>query len=180
MTSVWYQLSPNHDNFACVNSTMLHSPMSKTIANHSPTEIRPAANFRQSKFAQPEPWQVEVFHDGECPLCRREIQMLRWMDRRQRIRFTDIAAEDFDPANYGKTLPDFIDEINGRLPDGSWLTGVEVFRRLYSACGLSWLVAPTRLPGVSQVLAWSYRVFARNRLKLTGRCGPGASECKIT
>lgn len=27
-------------------------------------------------------WQVEVFYDGECPLCLREIKMLRWMDRK--------------------------------------------------------------------------------------------------
>ena len=38
----------------------------------------------------------EVFYDGECPLCMREIRMLRRMDRRGRIRFTDIAAPGLD------------------------------------------------------------------------------------
>ncbi len=121
-------------------------------------------------------WQVEVFYDGECPLCLREIKMLRWMDRKKNIRFTDIADPTFRSADYGKTMQDFMEEIQGRLPDGSWIIGVEVFRRLYAAVGLGPLVAFTRLPGVSPGLDFGYRVFAKNRLRLTGRCNAGACE----
>jgi predicted DCC family thiol-disulfide oxidoreductase YuxK len=115
-------------------------------------------------------YDVEVFHDGDCPLCQREINMLRRWDKHQRIRFTDIAAADFNPAEYGKTHDEFMAEIRGRLPDGTWIVGVEVFRRLYTAVGLGWLVAPTRWFGIRQLLDWGYRVFAKNRLRLTGRC----------
>ena len=31
-------------------------------------------------------------------------------------------------------------QIHGRLPDGTWLQGVEVFRRLYAAIGFGSLV----------------------------------------
>ena len=34
-------------------------------------------------------WQIEVFYDGACPLCVREIRFLRRLDRRGRIRYTD-------------------------------------------------------------------------------------------
>ncbi len=115
-------------------------------------------------------FDIEVFFDGGCPLCRREINLLRRWDRRQRIRFTDIDAEAFDPAAVGKSRDELMAEIHGRLPDGSVISGVEVFRRLYSAVGFRWLVAPTRLPGISWLFDFGYRVFARNRLKLTGRC----------
>lgn len=118
-------------------------------------------------------WEVEVFFDGACPLCRREIAMLRRWDRRGVIRFTDIAASDFDPAPIGRTQGDLMAEIHGRLPDGTVIKGVEVFRRLYAAVGLGPLVLLTRLPLVSQILDWGYRRFARNRLKLTGRCPTG-------
>lgn len=121
-------------------------------------------------------WKVEVFYDGECPLCLREIKMLRWMDRRENIRFTDIADPAFRPSEYGKTMQEFMSEIQGRLPDGSWIIGVEVFRRLYAAVGLGPLVTLTRLPGVSHGLDLGYRVFAKNRLRLTGRCSEGACE----
>ena len=122
-------------------------------------------------------WQVEVFFDGECPLCMREIRMLRWLDRRQRIRFTDISSEEFAPDCYGRSMQDFMDEIHGRLPDDQWITGVEVFRRLYAAVGLWPLVALTRVPGISQGLEAGYQVFAKNRLRLTGRCD--ASSCDV-
>lgn len=113
---------------------------------------------------------VEVFYDGECPLCLREIKMLRFLDRKDRIQFTDIAAPDFNAAEYKKTTVQFMDEIHGRLPDGRWIIGVEVFRQLYAAVGFRLLVWPTRLPGVSHALHFGYRAFAKNRLRLTGRC----------
>ena len=115
-------------------------------------------------------WQIEVFFDGACPLCAREIAALRRLDRRDRVRFTDIAAPDFDPQALGTDMATLMAEIQGRLPDGTWVGGVELFRRLYTAVGLGLLVAPTRLPLVSQGLDLAYRAFARNRLRLTGRC----------
>ena len=59
--------------------------------------------------------------------------------------------------------------IHGRLPDGTVVEGVEVFRRAYAAVGLAALVAPTRWPGVARVLDLAYGWFARNRHRLTGR-----------
>jgi predicted DCC family thiol-disulfide oxidoreductase YuxK len=114
-------------------------------------------------------YDVEVFFDGDCPLCQREISFLRRKDREHRIRFTDIAAPDFSPASFSLEFADFMNEIQGRLGDGTWITGVEVFRRLYAAVGFGAIVALTRLPLVSHVLEFGYRVFARYRLSLTGR-----------
>ncbi|QDV17370.1 hypothetical protein Pan153_20180 [Gimesia panareensis] len=122
--------------------------------------------------------EIEAFYDGECPLCNREVNLLKRLDRRHKIHFTDIAASEFDPAVYGKTQDEFMQEMQGRLPDGTWVTGVEVFRRLYSAIGLRWLMLPTRLPGISQGLDYLYRHFARHRLKLTGRCQQDQCDIK--
>lgn len=115
-------------------------------------------------------WEIEVFYDGDCPLCIREIKMLGRIDRKQKIRFTDIAAPAFSPEELGKVMSTLMAEIHGRLPDGRWVVGVEVFRHLYAAVGLSPLVALTRLPVISHSLELGYRVFARNRLRFTGRC----------
>jgi predicted DCC family thiol-disulfide oxidoreductase YuxK len=121
---------------------------------------------------------VELFYDGDCPLCRREIAMLRRLDRLARIEFTDIAAPGFDPTPLGKTHADLMARIHGRRPDGSLVEGVEVFRLAYQAVGLGPLVALTRLPGVRGALDVAYAVFAKNRLRLTGRCSP--DTCAIT
>jgi predicted DCC family thiol-disulfide oxidoreductase YuxK len=120
--------------------------------------------------------EVEIFYDGECPLCAREVNMLRRLDRRTRILLTDIAAPGFDASALGLTQAALMDSIHGRLPDGRVIEGVEVFRRAYQAIGLRPLVALTRLPGVRQSLDAAYRVFAKNRLRLTGRCSAGHCE----
>jgi hypothetical protein len=93
-------------------------------------------------------FDIEVFYDGACPLCMREIRMLRGRDRRQRIRFVDIAADGFDAASVGLTWGTLMDRIHGRLPDGTLVEGVEVFRRLYAAVGFGPLVG-VRPPGRS-------------------------------
>lgn len=118
-------------------------------------------------------YDFEVFYDGDCPLCMREINMLRWLDRRDRLLFTNIASETFVAQEYGKTRDDLMATIHGRYPSGEWVTGVEVFRQLYSAVGLRHLVLLTRLPVVSHFLDLAYTLFARNRLRLTGRCDDG-------
>ncbi|MBA3541724.1 MAG: DUF393 domain-containing protein [Deltaproteobacteria bacterium] len=122
---------------------------------------------------------VEVFYDGECPLCMREIRMLMRKDRGSKIAFTDIADPRFDAALHGTTFSDLMARIQGRLPDGTWIEGVEVFRQLYAAIGFRRLVGLSRVPGISHLLALGYHLFARNRLRLTGRCGPDGA-CAIT
>ena len=119
---------------------------------------------------------VEVFYDGDCPLCNREINILRWLDRKSRIQFTDIAVPIFQPENYGKTMTDFMSHIHGRNKDGNWIEGVEVFRQLYAAVGFGPLILLTRIPVISHLLEWFYGKFAKNRLRWTGRCD---DNCKI-
>ncbi|MCA9609543.1 MAG: DUF393 domain-containing protein [Myxococcales bacterium] len=115
-------------------------------------------------------FDVEVFFDGACPLCRREIAMLRALDRRGRIRFTDIAAPTFDATALGSSYATLMERIHGRLPDGTMIEGVEVFRRLYGAVGFGPLVWLSRLPPLTQLLDLAYEVFAAHRLRWTGRC----------
>ena len=131
-----------------------------------------------TKQARGADFDIEVFFDGACPLCRREIDMLKRFDRRQLIRVTAISAPGFDPASLGKSFDDLMARIQGRLADGTWIEGVEVFRRLYSAIGLGPVVALTRIPGISHSFDLGYRWFARNRLRLTGRCS--AETCGIS
>jgi predicted DCC family thiol-disulfide oxidoreductase YuxK len=107
----------------------------------------------------------------------REIAMLRRRDTQGRIRFTDIAAAGFDWKSTGLSWEALMGRIHGRLPDGTLIEGVEVFRRLYAAVGFPRLAAVSRAPGISQMLDVAYGLFAKNRLRLTGRCD--AQSCPV-
>lgn len=118
----------------------------------------------------------EVFFDGDCPLCLREIRWLKKLDKDRRIRFTDIASPGFAPGAVGIPYAELMAEIHGRMPDGTVVRGVEVFRQLYGAVGFGWVVAATRWPGISFLLERAYALFAKNRLRLTGRCDRSTCE----
>ena len=114
-------------------------------------------------------WPFTLLYDGECPLCSREVRMLERLDRRGRLRFEDIAAPDFDAARYGATHESLMARIHGVLPDGRLVRDVEVFRLAYAAVGLGWLLAPSRWPLLRPLFDGAYAIFARNRLRWTGR-----------
>ena len=96
--------------------------------------------------------------------------MLARRDRgRGRIELEDISKPEFDPGVYGLDQPSVMDRMHGVLPDGSVVEGMEAFRRAYAAVGLGWLLAPTGWPGLRWLFDAAYRLFARNRMRLTGR-----------
>ena len=115
----------------------------------------------------------EVFFDGGCPLCEKEINFIRWLDRKKCLIFTDIDARDFNPEQEtGRNFQTLMGSIHGRLSNGTIIEGVEVFRQLYGRTAFRWVIPLTRLPGISQLLDLLYDFFARYRLKITGRCTP--------
>lgn len=116
------------------------------------------------------PHELEVFFDGDCPLCTREVSLIRKKDKGERILFTNIAAPDFNALERGFTQKELMDEIYAELPDETRIRGVEVFRRMYDLIGFGQLVSVTRLFGVRQSLDGLYKVWAKHRLRLTGRC----------
>ena len=118
---------------------------------------------------------MTVLIDGECPLCRREAAFLRKLDRqRGRLALIDITDPSFEPEAYGRSMDELMGHIHGQTGDGRLVTGVEVFRRAYAAVGLGWVLAPTAWPGLRRLSDAAYTLFARYRLRLTGRRGDAA------
>lgn len=127
-----------------------------------------------------DPWQLRLLYDSECPLCSREVRLLERLDRgRGRVQFEDIAAASFDASRYRLEASAVMGRIHAVLPDGSVTEGMDVFRRAYAAVGLGWLLAPTGWPILRSIADAGYQVFARNRLRWTGRsvdCEGGRCE----
>ena len=115
-------------------------------------------------------WDFRVFFDAECPLCAREIQLIRRLDRKNgRVDLIDLSAPDFDASIFGLEQAAIEARIHGQLPSGEIIEGVDVFIHLYRAVGLGWLAAPAGWPGFRTLIDLAYVWFANNRLRLTGR-----------
>lgn len=139
---------------------------------------KPGSAPRQSEPAATQTWEFKILIDGACPLCRHEGRLMQRLDKgRGRLVLEDIAAPEFDPAVYGRTMDQVMGSIHGVLPDGRLVDGVEVFRRAYSAVGWGWVLAWTRWPLIRPIVNAAYTVFARIRLRLPGRCEGGT--CRV-
>lgn len=65
--------------------------------------------------------QVKVWYDGACPLCLREIALMRRLDRRGNITFVDVAAgaEASCPVDRAALLARFHAEEDGVIHSGA-------------------------------------------------------------
>ena len=116
-------------------------------------------------------WKIKLLFDGACPLCVREVNFLKRKDGdRGLIKFIDIAAEDYDPAdNANIDFETAMGRIHAVLPNGEIVRDVEVFRQIYDILGIGWIYAVTKLPLVGRLADLLYGVWAEYRLLLTGR-----------
>ena len=114
-------------------------------------------------------YPLTVFFDGACPICDREIALMRRLDRRRQLEFCDFSAQEYDAASSGFAAADLATVIHARWADGSVITGVDVFRAMWEAVGLGVLARLSRLSLVEPLVLRAYAWFARNRLRLTGR-----------
>mmetsp|Transcript_20804 Transcript_20804/g.30225 ORF Transcript_20804/g.30225 Transcript_20804/m.30225 type:complete len:221 (-) Transcript_20804:1637-2299(-) len=118
-----------------------------------------------------ESYKVKLLYDGECPICMREVVFLMKKDAgRGFISFVDISDENYDPAqNANVSWEKAMGRIHAVLPDGSVVTGVKVFQQTYDVIGLGWLFEATKLPLLGNIADGVYDVWAKYRLRLTGR-----------
>ncbi|MEB3200052.1 MAG: DUF393 domain-containing protein [Synechococcaceae cyanobacterium] len=125
----------------------------------------------RSQTPDPAPAALTLLYDGGCPLCLREVRLLRSRDAgRGRLAFVDIDVPDYDPdAHAGITYRQAMGRIHAIAADGQVLRDLEVFRRAYELVDLGWLYAPTRWPGVAALADAAYGFWASRRLGWTGR-----------
>ncbi|QCW26139.1 DUF393 domain-containing protein [Lysobacter enzymogenes] len=93
--------------------------------------------------------QAVALYDRACPLCRTEMRRLKARDRHGRLRLVDIAAADFDPAQWGFELDALRNALHVRGRDDQWRIGVPGIAEAYRAVGLGWLTWPLRVPGAA-------------------------------
>ncbi|XP_050378941.1 uncharacterized protein At5g50100, chloroplastic [Argentina anserina] len=119
----------------------------------------------------PENWKIKMLYDGDCPLCMREVNMLRERNKNYgTIKFVDISSEDYSPEdNMGLDYKTVMGNIHAILSDGTVVTDVEAFRKLYEQVGLGWVYAITKYEPIGTIAGAVYSVWAKYRLQITGR-----------
>jgi len=108
--------------------------------------------------------ELTVWHDGDCPLCRAEIALMRWLDRRGVIRFVDAtkSGPDTCPLDRRELLARFHASEDGKL-----LSGAAAFAAMWRAIPLLRPVGLlARSPTVLRMLEVAYLCFLHARRAL--------------
>jgi predicted DCC family thiol-disulfide oxidoreductase YuxK len=115
--------------------------------------------------------ELILLYDGACPLCRREVEILRRRDGgRGAIRFVDIDDPLYEPAAFqGISYREAMGRVHGITADARVLRDLAVFQEAYRLVGLGWIYAPIDWPVIAPLAQVVYRLWARLRLRLTGR-----------
>lgn len=108
--------------------------------------------------------RVKVWFDGACPLCQREIAVMKRLDRREAIHFIDVSqgGDPGCPLDQADLLARFHAEEDGRI-----LSGAAAFAAMWRAIpGLRVLGLMARNRVVLAILERLYRIFLRVRPRL--------------
>lgn len=107
--------------------------------------------------------RLVVWYDSGCPLCRREIALMRRLDRAGRIRFLDAADPEAScPLDRSTMLARF-----HAMEKGVLLSGAAAFAAMWRAIPVLWpLGQAARIRIVERALDWAYSRFLRVRPRL--------------
>ncbi|KAJ3678435.1 hypothetical protein LUZ60_002238 [Juncus effusus] len=116
-------------------------------------------------------WKIKMLYDGDCPLCMREVNMLKERNKEYgAIKFVDISSKDYSPKeNQDLDYETAMGRIHAIESDGIVVTDVEAFRRLYEEVGLGWIYAITKYEPVAKIANAVYGLWAKYRMQITGR-----------
>lgn len=109
------------------------------------------------------PDRVTVWFDAECPLCVREIALMRRLDRRGAIEFINV----HDGAACPLDRETLLARLHARDVDGQLLSGAAAFAAMWRALPLLRpLGLAARWRPCLAVLEGGYRLFLRLRPRL--------------
>lgn len=115
--------------------------------------------------------KLTIWYDGGCPLCRREIALMRHLDRRRAIIFIDVGdAQSSCPIDRDALLAQFHAREGGVM-----LSGAAAFAAMWRAIPMLRPIGlAARNPQMLAVLEWLYRRFLLFRPALQALARGGA------
>lgn len=125
-----------------------------------------------------ERWPLTLYFDGNCPLCAREIRVLRRYAAEDRLVFVDINNAEFDATALGFTVKQMQASLHACFADGQWVNGLDATLWSWRAAGLGIWATPLTWRALRPLLALGYRLFCRLRPHLAWLPHPdGPGRC---
>jgi predicted DCC family thiol-disulfide oxidoreductase YuxK len=126
--------------------------------------VNPLESARSDRSAT-----AQVLYDGQCPLCRKSVELLKSLDWLHRLSYVNVR----DPAEVPRCDPPLdpdrlLEEMHLLTPDGRHVYhGFTAFRWMAWRLPLLWPLLPfLYLPGMATLGQRAYLWVARNRFHL--------------
>ena len=104
---------------------------------------------------------LQVYFDGGCPICAREIAFYRARPGAAGFAWIDVSREEPGP---GLTREAALARMHVRRPDGTLLSGAAAFAEMWQRMpGFTWLGRIVALPPMRVMAELAYRGFLRAR-----------------
>jgi predicted DCC family thiol-disulfide oxidoreductase YuxK len=109
---------------------------------------------------------ITIFYDASCPLCTREIALLKQFDRDEQIRLVDCSPADY-AGEGGHTREAMMKLIHAKDSADQWMIGAPVFAAAYSVTGFASIARLWGARALQPVWQVVYPWIANNRTVLS-------------
>jgi len=114
---------------------------------------------------------IDVFYDGKCGLCNKEITYYRRIARDGVFNWLDIASDPAPLKEHNLSQSEALRRLHVRDANGGWHIGADAFIMIWRQLSywkiLARLVA---LPGIRQFARWCYNRLANYRFARLSHC----------
>ena len=104
----------------------------------------------------------KLFFDGRCPVCIREMRLLRRF-KGDRLVLIDIHSSESASYRDNKSSNELLAVLHLKTSDGTWLLGLDAMVQAWSHTRAGWLLRPLRWPLIGAVADRIYHRWAARR-----------------
>ncbi|MGA1561555.1 MAG: thiol-disulfide oxidoreductase DCC family protein [Gammaproteobacteria bacterium] len=120
-------------------------------------------------------YQLQVFYDGVCPMCSKEIAHYRRLAGAEQVEWIDIHQAHARLEQEGLAFDDALARFHVKDSSGTWHIGASGFIALWEVLPrYRWAAKTIRILRLTRLLDALYERFARWRLRRQNAC---ADQC---
>jgi predicted DCC family thiol-disulfide oxidoreductase YuxK len=106
------------------------------------------------------PPPIEVYYDGACPVCSREIDLYKGRRATEEFAWVDVSRAGPEALGPNLSRSDALARMHIRMPDGALLSGAAAFAALWLRMpGLQWLGRLISIPPFGLLAEYAYGGF---------------------